>query len=156
MRPLASLSEHVLSVDDRLNFHQTCKSPAKTTWVCVSKKIGDVRQSFTWIDQHSARDLYAYLIEHFAVAGAHASKMTLQRARANFQSTTSSIHGCVTMPQGRDDSRADRLGGGSSYSSHRFGAEGLLLLRIALHAYRETTCASGHLPPISWPIGISG
>lgn len=117
-RAALPIGKLLLPISDGLDFHQTHESTAEAACIAVAYEFRDLGQTLAWIQEQAASDVQANLHEHFAVAGAHAAKMTLQRARADLEGAGGSIKSCVTVTQQRDNDCADRLGRRQSDSSH--------------------------------------
>jgi hypothetical protein len=99
----------LLSVNNGLNFHQTHESTAETACIGIAEEFCDMGQALARVHEQAASNIQANLRKHCAVACAHATEMTLQRARADFAGASRAIESCVTVSQRRDNGRADGL-----------------------------------------------
>ncbi|MGY4223149.1 hypothetical protein ACVMIH_000510 [Bradyrhizobium sp. USDA 4503] len=105
-------------VDNRLDFHQTRESAAETACTGIAEDFCDIGQGPARFRKQPASHIQANLRKHCAVACAHTTEMTLQRPRADLAGASCAIYGCVTMPQRRDDGRADSVRRRQTDSSH--------------------------------------
>ena len=70
-------------INNRLNFHQAHEGAAEAAWAGVTEAQGDIRNPLVGFHEQMASRVEANFRDHFAVAGAHLTEMTLKRTRAH-------------------------------------------------------------------------